>query len=273
MGRGTRRIMISFLLFSCFAFVPSANALTLDLLPQSVVTDPEGNVQYDPLYPGAHDHDYIDLTEVTVAYDDATDELLVTLFVVSFDDFTARTRESTLIYEVVGDFLFDGEKTGTFSFNYSVMVSDFFGSSSKYANVTLCEGDGFGDCRLLEGTSFLMDDQAPGMMVWRAPRDMFLWYGDSMANFRAATAELYSPQAMFNVPIRNTNPSASSPDQYDLSNLRPQGAVGEDDPLNGPVVDDASTSPVASDGKASTIGLVFVAAALIVAGCVRRKWH
>jgi hypothetical protein len=246
--------------------LPDARAVFLpNPIPQSVLTDPQDNVQYDPTYPGNHDHDYIDLTEVTLTYDETDDQVTVTLRTKDLTDFEGRTAESTLDYNVRGDFALEDQVVGWFSFNFSVFRHDLFPPSTRGATALLCHGSGFFDCVETDDVAFAIDEETQGGMRWTVPRTALMWYGDAMRNFQSGTIESYSPQGMFNVPVRAQNPTATSADVFDLDSLRPVSGAAEDDPLTGTIVSDGPVSPQRSQARSSAVGVVAALGCVVLA--------
>lgn len=223
------------------ALTPQAGAQASEAEP--LISDPAGDVQYDALYSGTRDHDYLDLLAVWVSYDAQADDVVVAMKTTDYGPLDVPPREWGVTCFLRSTARLDGGDRGILQFRFtSVGHTDRIETAANYTETAQRS------VPLSHRHRFVYE--SPGYFYMQVSRQLLLRYADELASLDAQCTELFIPAGFVYPPsgtasgatLRNYDPAEASGHSLDLRQYQPAfpEAAGAAEPIDNATADSTS---------------------------------
>ncbi len=243
------------------ATAQSGLILGTEELPELV--DAGNDVSYDPVYPGAQDHHYLDVTAAWFQHDPHVGVVFLNLKVADATRLAADTTGWTIQCQFGSTMTTDGQNTGRLLYFWTKdSQSDALRSGVQWSE------DGGGNVNVGDTTpaikhTFAVTLEMPGYFVFGITQEQLVLLGDELGDLSATCYEVFDPSNEVGF-LFNNGDAAESQGSYSVKELRQtKRHDGSLDPIE--KLPTESAEPSASETKkGSTPGFTLVLAGVAI---------
>ena len=259
-------VFFALLVGSAFPAAQAQRGLILGTEDLPELIDAGDDVSYDPTYPGAQDHDYLDLTAAWLSHDPDAGVVFLNLKVADASMLAETGTAGWVIQCQFGaDMFAEGMRTGRLLYYWtkdhqaSEVRSGVDWTPSETGNVNV------GDTRPDVKHTFASKLAEPGYFVFGITQQQLLLFGDELSNMSATCYEVFDPTTEVGF-LFNNGDSGSSEGSYSVKELRQtKRHDGSFDPIErlptetvAPSTDESETGSTPGVGAAIVLALVAV---------------